>query len=80
MGEMQAPRNCHGNNEVREALRVRLWPSLRWEEGAADLRESPGAPLGHLANVHAGPPGPEPKSRLGKDEDGWGGERQERKP
>lgn len=55
MGEMLAMRNCQGSNEVREALRMRLWPSLRWEEGAADLRQSPEAPLGHLANVPAGP-------------------------
>lgn len=32
MGEMQATRNRHGNSEMREALRLRLRPSLKWEE------------------------------------------------
>lgn len=32
MGEIRQP-DHHGNNEVREALRMRLRPSLRWEEG-----------------------------------------------
>lgn len=66
MGELLAMRNRQGSNEMRETLRMRLWPSLRWEEGAADLRESPESPLGHRANVPAGPQGQNPREQTGE--------------
>lgn len=37
MGEMQAMGERHGNSEVREALRMRRRPSLRWEEGEQQI-------------------------------------------
>lgn len=51
MGEKQEAKGTAVAMIVREAPRMRLRPSLRWERGAADVGESPEAHLRHMVGV-----------------------------